>query len=269
MQLYKAIVLLKFPYGFVWCIAGAAITTAIKVREIQGKDRFYWLHSLILTVITGFGGGMVAFVMLGKPPIIVTNEWIVPICVVAWYATHYLNFVPVLSIEPVKLAVIVLTCLFRTHSVSNIVALANKTLSPSDFYHMPIVGPIIVGTTLGSFSMFMPLSKGLDPIASGCPWGIQGAFLTASFYHLMVNDTVGVLGNALRAFVGSYSDEQTRMIIATVWIISGVLQGFFDAEANLFTPVHKLLYLFLQGMNLTNLFILISTCDDDLLHIMA
>lgn len=246
VALYRAVVLIKFPYGFTWCIAGAATTVALKVRKDQGTERYYWLHSLILTIISGFGGGMVAFVMLGKPPIIVSNEWIVPLCIVAWYCTHYLNFGPLLNSEPFKIIIVVLTCLFRTHSMSNIVALANRTLAPSEFYHVPIVGPIIVGTTLGSFSLFMPLTKGLDPITHDCPWAIQGAFLTSTFYHLMINDTTGFLGNSLRAFVGSYSEEQTRMVIATVWILHGVLQNYFDATANLFTPLHQVLYLVFQ-----------------------
>jgi uncharacterized membrane protein YeiH len=51
---------------------------------MQGDNKLYWLHSLLLVVITGFGGGMVAFVMIGKPPIIVGNEFIVPACILVW-----------------------------------------------------------------------------------------------------------------------------------------------------------------------------------------
>jgi hypothetical protein len=96
--------------------------------------------------------------------------------------------------------------------VPNIVALAFKVLPANgDFYPIPIVGPIIVGTTLGSFSAFMPLDKGLSPIANGCPWAVQGAFMTATFYHLMINDVSGPLGNGLRSLVGTYNDSETRL----------------------------------------------------------
>ena len=30
------------------------------------------------------GGGILAFMMIGKPPIMITNEIIVPICIVIW-----------------------------------------------------------------------------------------------------------------------------------------------------------------------------------------
>jgi len=36
-----------------------------------------------------------------------------------------------------------------------------------------------------------------------------------------VNDTLGPIGNGLRAIVGAYSEPQVRLIIGTVWIING------------------------------------------------
>lgn len=46
--------------------------------------------------------------------------------------------------------------------------------------------------------LFYPLDKGLNPIANGTPWVIQGAIISSIFYHLMVNDTTGILGTTLR-----------------------------------------------------------------------
>jgi hypothetical protein len=46
--------------------------------------------------------------------------------------------------------------------------------------------------------MFYPLDKGLTPIANGTPWVIQGAIISSVFYHLMINDTIGILGVTLR-----------------------------------------------------------------------
>lgn len=100
--------------------------------------------------------------MIGKPPIIVTNEYIVPMCVAVWYFTHYLGGAHLLNYTPAKIVWTVLAMLFRTHTVSNIVDLANATLTATPgYYSVPLIGPIIVGTTLGSFGMFMPLEKGV------------------------------------------------------------------------------------------------------------
>jgi hypothetical protein len=149
--------------------------------------------------------------------------------------------------------------LFRTHSVCNIVAKAAQVLQPGEFYPIPLVGPILIGTTLGSFGMFMPRILGLEKgkrfgdevdevtaVRDGTPWNVQGAFLTAAFYHFMVHDKAGAVGHLLRGSVGSYTEPETRIIIATMWLATGLCQVLFDANANLFHPLHKLLYLIFQ-----------------------
>lgn len=247
---YESLVLLKFSAlsfpGFALCILGQTISTCMNVRAMQLDNRYYWLHSLLLVVLTGFGGGIAGFMMLGKPPIIVTNELIIPTCIICWYATHYLGLCPLLALPPFKLIWTTFASLFRTHAICNIVALASKTLPPSDFYAIPLIGPIVVGTTLGSFSQFLPLDKGLLPIRDGCPWALQGAFISASLYHLMVHDTAGPVGTVLRSIIGSYSESETRLIIGTMWLSTGILQAFFSPQANPLHPLHKLLYLIFQ-----------------------
>jgi len=80
----------------------------------------------------------------------------------------------------------------------------------------------------------------------------QGAFLSAVFYHLMVNDTEGVAGTALRAVCGTYSETTVRMLVASMQIATLLLQLFFSPDANLFTPLHKLLYMVFQTEGPTN-----------------
>ena len=80
----------------------------------------------------------------------------------------------------------------------------------------------------------------------------QGAFLSAVFYHLMVNDTEGAAGTALRAVCGTYSETTVRVLVASVHIVTLLLQLFFSPDANLFTPLHKLLYMIFQTEGPTN-----------------
>lgn len=118
---YESLVLLKFTAlsfpGFALCILGQTISTCMNVRAMQLDNRYYWLHSLLLVVLTGFGGGIAGFMMLGKPPIIVTNEIILPICVICWYATHYLGLCPLLALPPFKLIWTIFASLFRSLSL--------------------------------------------------------------------------------------------------------------------------------------------------------
>jgi hypothetical protein len=53
----------------------------------------------------------------------------------------------------------------------------------------------------------------------------------------------GPSGHSLRLVVGTYSEETAHVIIATMWLVTGLSQVLFEVEANLFTFFHKLLYL--------------------------
>ena len=55
---------------------------------------------------------------------------------------------------------------------------------PGPYYPCALVGPIVIGTTVGSLGQFFPTDKGLSAINNGLPWPIQGALMTSVFYHL-------------------------------------------------------------------------------------
>ncbi len=131
-EFYKKLVLLKIHnIGFPWCIAGVITATCmrLKAQEQAQKTNYYWLYSLILVVISTFGGGTVAFVMIARPPIIVGNEYIVPLCVIIWYLVFYCNISPILNSPPIKFLYTFFAMLFRTHSVCNILEKATSTLT--------------------------------------------------------------------------------------------------------------------------------------------
>lgn len=128
----------------------------------------------------------------------------------------------------------------------NMVSLANSTLTASAYYPIPLFGPILAGTLISSMGLFIPFTKGMHAIEKNTPWAIQAAFMSALFYHLMVNDTKGVLGIGLRAIVGTYSQSTVTMIISFCQILHLELQYIISPDLNLFTPLHKLLYMIFQ-----------------------
>ncbi len=220
---------------------------SIRIFE-SNKDKtpLYWLHSLVLVVLVSYGGGAIAPILIGKPSVILANDVIIPSCIICWYSVHYLGLYPILSWMPIKIIWTIILGLFRTNTVCNIVKTASTTLIPGPYYPIPLVGPILAGTLLGSLGSFFPLDQGLSCIMRGTPWPMQAAFISAAFYHLMVHDLNGPLGHTLRCVVGTYSEPQTRVILASLQVFTLVQQVAFSPEANPFAPLHKLLYLTLQ-----------------------
>ena len=244
---YQRLTCMQFPHASIFTLGANAINGATAVFAANaGKPRQYWLHSLVSVVIGAFGGGTMAPLLIGRPSMIVANDQIIVLCAIAWYATQYLGMQPFFQFLPVRLFWTFFLGLFRTHSVVNVVVAASEVLKPTIYYPVPIVGPIVVGTALGCMGQFLPFEKGLAPIKNGTPWNLQGALMTASFYHIMIHDKTGFLGTGLRSMVGTYDSLQTKMIIATFQIISLELQVLFNGDANIFTPLHKLLYLLFQ-----------------------
>lgn len=214
--------------------------------QLRGQPTLYWLHSLVLTVIGSFGGGFIAPVLLGKPALVFNNDLIMLCSIACWYFVHYLSGHHLLNWKPVKMIWSCFLGIFRTGAVINIVVMAHNTLTPSKYYPIPLFGPILSGTLLGSMGAFLPFDKGLAAISKNTPWAIQAAFLSAVIYHLMIHDTHGLFGVSLRLMLGTYSRSTITVLIAIMQIAHLELQLFLSPEANMFTPLHKLGYLLFQ-----------------------
>jgi len=97
----------------------------------KDKPTLYWLHSLVTTVLAGFGGGIITPVILGaKPSIIFANDLVIPVSCTVWYLTNYCGFDKVFSFKPVKLLWNVVVTLWRTNACINAVTLACNTIKP-------------------------------------------------------------------------------------------------------------------------------------------
>jgi uncharacterized membrane protein YeiH len=245
---YSSFALIRLSYLREITFLANGISGTLRLNDsLRGKQPLYWLHSLLLVIFTSFGGGIVSSLALGLPVSTVTNELILPVCLVCWYAIFVLRLDWLLAAPPVRFLWITLLAVYRTHAVCGAVTLANQTLSPGAYYHWtPFLGPIVIGTLNGAGGAFLPLDRGLTAVANGTPWAMQAAFLQASFYHLLIFDRTGPVGRALRAVLGSPGDTELRTIICTVHLIVLWLQLFVSETVNPLTPLHKLLYLLFQ-----------------------
>ncbi len=77
-----------------------------------------------------------------------------------------------------------------------------------------------MGTTLASLGLFLPLNVGFANIDENVPVFLQGAILSSSIFHFMVNDDIGPIGMTLRAMWGSYSKNEVKAFLAICWILT-------------------------------------------------
>eukprot|EP01040_Poterioochromonas_malhamensis_P010365 gene10365-11275_t len=242
----QPLALLQYPYTKDIAFACNSINGTLGIYAATSGNQLYWVHELVLVVIGTFGGGIVTPMLLGKPSLVLNNDVIVFCCVVAWYVVFYLKGHIWLNYPPIKTAWLVFVGFFRTMAATNMVQLGYSVFVPSVYYPTPVFGPIIAGTLVGSFGMFLPFDKGLTPIKNNGPWVLQGAFYSSVFYHFMVNDTKGFIGITLRQILGDLSKSTVLSIIAILQVIHLQLQYYISPDSNLFTPLHKFLYLIFQ-----------------------
>jgi hypothetical protein len=224
------------------------INGAVNARnaEQKMKTKVYWFHSLILSIFTSFFGGTLAPLLCGKTPILLANDLIIPGCIVAWYCINRLNFMPILMFGPVRFFWVTMSTIFRCHGVIKATIMAAESLPVSVYSNVPLVGPIVIGTIMGTAGLFFPFDKGLTPIKLGMPWVIQGSMMTAFFYHTLVNDRVGTVGTIMQGVFGNHSACIIKLTLVTFWLAQVLVQKFVHSEANFLTPFHKLLYLIFQ-----------------------
>lgn len=247
-------VMTQYPHGKLVNSMSFALVTAVRIRNTQ-PERFHWLHSFALILFNGFGGGIATPVLMGKPCAIIVNDMLMFSAFVAFFLTHVIDLRPIFNWKPVSLVLHWFTSCFRANTIANTLVTANSFLMPTPYYPTPICGPLFLGTLSSSFGIFFPTDLGLKPISNGVPWGFQAAFISSAFFHLLVYDKEGFLGQTMRYLFGNFTDNQARLAIAILYVVHYWLQIYFEREVNLFSPIHKLLYIIIpvQGPRLTGI----------------
>lgn len=238
----------KYPYASELQALGMAFQGALAVRNGANKDRkMHWFHAFALTTVLGFGGGWLAFMLMGKPTSMVSGGDInVTACIIAFVVVNYTPFdigYKLLSLLPFTIIITVFAQLFRSFGMMKFIQTAFSEINPSPYYPIPVIGPILYGTMLGNMGGLV--MKGLDGyLKNGIPWPFQNGMFIGTFYHLFAHDKEGPLGNALRSAVKSIGngallfglDDATYAAVVTAAFmqIAGVmmLPQFFGPTFN-------------------------------------
>lgn len=88
-----------------------------------------------------------------------------------------------------QMVVILFYEMIRAKVVTTFTVGAAAAIAPSTF-SFPVFGPIMCGTIAGCGGAFLPLNKGLDPIASGMQTPMITAFTGATAMHLFLNTSL-------------------------------------------------------------------------------
>ena len=141
--------MVHLPFLF-FALGCNCINAALAVYSSQLKNngkKIYWLQSLVLVIITGFGGGIIGPMLIGKPSMITSNDNIIALCILWWYLVHNIpgvyyflsNYSIIKAIWTVGLGI------FRTNAVIGVVVASNSVLTNGPYYPIPLVGPIVAG----------------------------------------------------------------------------------------------------------------------------
>lgn len=115
-------------YGVMFCLFCVTIMSSVDCSEKKGQPRLFFVHSFLLTVFKAFGGGCLAFMMIGKMPVVVHNDAVVPFCVISWFCVRYTPLGDVVRLTPVKYFYTFFANIFRTTAICNMTKLAFETI---------------------------------------------------------------------------------------------------------------------------------------------
>mmetsp|Transcript_32943 Transcript_32943/g.38136 ORF Transcript_32943/g.38136 Transcript_32943/m.38136 type:complete len:326 (+) Transcript_32943:44-1021(+) len=245
-----------------------AVQASMAVRNGRNKqNKMAWFHAFMASVFAGFAGGTFAPMLMGRPSLMLSSDINFCVCTLAFILVNYTPFdigYKIVGSFPGVLVYTLFAQLFRVNGLISFNSIAFEAFknSPSKYYPIPIVGPIIFPIILANMGGFF--AKGIDGhLKNGMPWPIQNGIFCATLYHFYVNDQTGVIGVALRenianacdllknhittlvpdlekAFGSSLSEQQFAFIAVSAFMhVTAVLQlpYFFGSSFNPFVSI--------------------------------
>jgi hypothetical protein len=200
------------------CMLGYTFLHGSKVFHAVPKTApvSYKLLSMILACT---GGGILVPIFINNIPVPLAND-AYPIAILTSFAIHY--YFPIVGevmnlSHLVKSLVVVLYETVRAKVVITFTLAAGAAISPSVF-SFPLFGPIMCGTVAGCGGAFMPLNKGLDPIAKdGLQPPMSSSLVGAAMVHLFLNTSLsdGVIN----------AKEKAHLHLALFFIAVGLINA--------------------------------------------
>lgn len=180
-----------------------ALQGCMAVRNGANKEgKLYWFHAFMMGIFLSFSGGSFGTLWLGKPTSMLSNDVNIACCILAFILVNYVPFsigYKLANTFPVVLATTCFAQLFRSSGLISYCSVAFETFkgNPSEYYPIPVFGPIIYASLLGNMGGFF--NKGFTGhLQKGMPWSFQTGLACATFYHFYVHDETGFVGIHLR-----------------------------------------------------------------------
>ena len=178
----KDAVLFSGDFGWMFYAALIAFCACSAGAVLKASPKINFFHGCALMVLSSFGGSTLAAIMVGAPVVFVANEALVTVCLAVWTAAYVLPTV-LLGILGSPIGRLVAGTgyeIMRCHVLMNCSKMASTTLTGVVAGgRVPVIGPLIAGTLGGCGGGFMPLNKGLDPLANGTNWRIASGAINA------------------------------------------------------------------------------------------
>mmetsp|Transcript_3845 Transcript_3845/g.5171 ORF Transcript_3845/g.5171 Transcript_3845/m.5171 type:complete len:287 (-) Transcript_3845:165-1025(-) len=235
-----------------------AFQGAMIVRGGANKDgSMAWFHAFMLSTMMSYAGGTFGPIWMGRATAMFTNDLNFAACIVAFILVNYLPFdlgFKIGNFFPVKIVTTLFAQLFRAMGLIKFCTVAFEALkeSPSDYYPVPVFGPILFATFLGNFGGFF--HKGFHGyLQNGMPWPFQNGFVCATFYHFFAHDKLGFLGVKLRYVIylipgikGKLDDKTFATVVVSGFMhIMAILQlpEFLGPSFSPFTVMGRIISL--------------------------
>ncbi|CAN0048545.1 unnamed protein product, partial [Phaeothamnion confervicola] len=219
------------------------------------RQKLPWLQDIVLTILTTFGGALVAPTIVGEPPAIFVNELLLPAFLTAWFLIVHMGDTRLTRFLSSPWVKRILTTAAAASTANSICSLtdkgAKKFTKGSILYPTAFFGPWLVGVVRGSAAAFLPLDKGLGALGGGVPFSMQLAAFSAALYQLTANDPYvigGVVRGMLMPLVGAFGAAivaplNVRLIIITLYMTTTFIRSFDSyKDFNVFAPVHHIIY---------------------------
>mmetsp|Transcript_15935 Transcript_15935/g.18153 ORF Transcript_15935/g.18153 Transcript_15935/m.18153 type:complete len:292 (-) Transcript_15935:59-934(-) len=213
----------SFPYAEEYQAFFMALQGVMKVRAGPNKNsKMHWFHAFLQGVVLAYAGGLFTPLWMGRPTSLLANDVNIGSCILAYIL---INCVPlnlgykVADKFPIRLLTVMGAQLFRSMGIMKFVNIAYEAFkdSPSKYYPTPVFGPILNAAILGNMGSFFAL--GFDGhLKNGMPLPFQNSLFLASFYHFIVNDKDGPIGEFLRTIINGFKFGLDDKLFAVLFV---------------------------------------------------
>jgi hypothetical protein len=239
LNILKDIFLFSGDYKFMFYVALAGFCAANARAILTASPKINYFHGCALMVLTCYGGSTISAIMVGAPVVFAVNEALVSVSLTVWTVMY---LAPDMIIKLLKDTTIgsylnsacyeIMRCHVLMNCSKQAATILPAALAVPSADRVAIIGPLIAGTLGGCGGGFMPLNKGLDPLAGGTNWRILSAMIASTWLFLSMQypDSKAMIG---------VDGDTARFIAVSFCVVMPIIQsvtGFAPLGANPLVP---------------------------------